>query len=401
MNEGVKFAHIADCHLGSWRSEGLRDLNFRSFRAAIDTSIAEKVDFILIAGDLFDSAYPPIETLKDSFAEFKRVREAGIPIYLIAGSHDFSASGKTFLDVMEKAGFCKNVESFDVLSDGTIKLKPSFYKDIAIYGYPGRKSGMEVYDLRKVNFDYVAPFTIFMFHSTIKDVVGNIPMDFVEKEKLPLADYYAMGHIHKRFETRLSNSCFVYPGPTYPNNFQELADLQCGSFNLVEIKNGKINTKSVLLPLKDVVFLELEITNGFNATQEIISELDRHNLNDKILLLKLTGVITSGKTADISFNEIEDFAKKKGVFDFLRNISYLRSSEGNFTSNVATDDDIEVVEQKIREEYVGVNPDEFNKYLSDLMNMLSIEKNEDEKISFFEDRLVKELKRILELSEVF
>lgn len=397
----VKFAHISDCHLGSWRQEGLRDINFKSFQMAVDLSIAEKVDFIIIAGDLFDSAYPPIEVLKDSFAEFKKIREAGIPIYLVAGSHDFSASGKTFLDVMERSGFCKNVESFEILEDGRMKLKPSFYKDIAIYGYPGRKSGMEVEDLKKITFDYVAPFTIFMLHSTIKDVVGNIPMESIEKEKLPLADYYAMGHIHKRFETRLSNSVFVYPGPTYPNNFQELVDLKCGSFNLVEVSNGKINTRNITLPIKEVVFIEVELTNGFTATQEIINELDKHNLNNKILLLKLKGLITSGKTADISFNEIEDFAKKKGVFEFLRNISFLRSSDGNLVSNVVSDGDMEGIERKIREEYTYANPDEFNKYLPDLMSLLSIEKNEDEKISLFEDRLVKELKNILEISEVF
>ena len=69
----VKFAHLSDCHLGCWRQEELQRLNFESFQKIINKSIEEKVDFILIAGDLFDSAYPPIEILKDTFTEFKKI----------------------------------------------------------------------------------------------------------------------------------------------------------------------------------------------------------------------------------------------------------------------------------------------------------------------------------------
>jgi len=72
----VKFAHLADCHLGSWRQEELQKLNFQSFQKVIDRCIQEQVEFILISGDLFDSAYPPIEILKDSFAEFKKLHDA-------------------------------------------------------------------------------------------------------------------------------------------------------------------------------------------------------------------------------------------------------------------------------------------------------------------------------------
>ncbi len=54
----MKFAHLADCHLGSWKREELRKLNLESFRKAIDICIERKVDFVLIAGDLFDTAYP-------------------------------------------------------------------------------------------------------------------------------------------------------------------------------------------------------------------------------------------------------------------------------------------------------------------------------------------------------
>ena len=400
MYNMVKFAHLADCHLGGWRQEELQKLNFQSFQKVLDRCIQEQVEFILISGDLFDSAYPSIEILKESFAEFRKIHDAKIPVYLIAGSHDFSASGKTFLDVLEKAGFCKNIENWETQEDGRIKLKPHMHKEIAIYGYPGRKSGMEIEDFSKIYFDSFHPFTIFMIHTTIKDVVGTIPMESVEKEKLPLANYYAMGHIHQPFETQEANSHYVYPGPTFPNNFQELSDLKYGSFCIVETDGTNIRCQSIKIPIKEVVSIEITINNGLTATQEIIAELDKVNLRDKILLLKLKGTLEQGKTGDIKFNEIEEFIKKKEVFVSLKNISSLKTKETEFEIEALEIDNVENIEKQILGEYSKKNPADFNKYLPQLMTALSLEKNEDEKSIIYEDRLLSELKNILEIKEV-
>ncbi|MEI7718796.1 MAG: DNA repair exonuclease [archaeon] len=393
----MKFAHFADCHLGGWRQEELQALNFESFQKAIDIVIKEKPDFLLLAGDLFDSAYPPIEILKETFAEFKKVKEEGIPVFMIAGSHDFSASGKTFLDVLEKAGFCKSIDKFNVQSDGRIKLLPTTFKELTLLGYSGKKSGMEIEDLRKVYIDEIYPLSIFAFHSTIKDVVGNIPMDSIDKERLPLANYYAMGHIHQRFETLMGSSPFVYPGPIFPNNFQELADLRCGSFQMVEMDGPRIKTKSVLIPTKEVVYLELELESGLTATEEIITSIDKLSLRNKIFLLKLKGTLKKGKSGDIRFNEIEEFVTKKEAYSFLRNISSIKVHEAELEIHIEHHEDIE---RKVIEEYSKNNPTDFDKVINNLMHSLSIEKNEDEKEVIYEKRLMDDLKKVLKLGEV-
>lgn len=397
----VKFSHFADCHLGGWRQEEMQDLNFKSFQKAVEISIQEKVDFILISGDLFDSAYPPIEILKETFAEFRKIKNSKIPVYIIAGSHDFSASGKTFLDVLEKAGFVKNVESYEA-SENEIILNPVIEEKtgIALYGYSGKKSGMEIEDLKKVKFQSLNPFTIFMLHTTISDVVGNIPMDSIDKLSLPLANYYALGHIHQVFEKQESNSVFAYPGPTFPNNFQELADLKSGSINLVEIKNGRTLVNNIKIPTKEVVYKELEINNGLTATEKIISEIDKLNLNEKIFLLKLKGTLTQGKSGDIRFNEIEEFVKKKNTSIFLRNISSLKNQETEIELQYDGLENMENIEEKIIKQYSEKDPTDFNKFVPQLMNSLSIEKNEDEKNSIFESRLLDDLSKILNLKEV-
>jgi DNA repair exonuclease SbcCD nuclease subunit len=395
MQQKTKFAHLADCHLGGWSQQELQSLNFQSFQKAIERIMQENLDFVLISGDLFDSSYPSIDILKKSFAEFKKLRDAKIPVYIIPGSHDFSASGKTFLDVLEKAGFCKNVHKFENQEDGTIKLIPTYHDQIAIYGYPGKKSGMEVRDIKKIKIEEINPFTILMLHTTIKDVIGNLSIESLDKkEELPLANYYAMGHIHKRFEDNIKDSKYVYPGPTYPNNFQELVDLKHGSFQMAELDGQSIISQNIELPLKEVALIEIQLSNGITATEEIIQILDKKSLVDKIVLLKLSGILMQGKTGDIRFSEIAEFVKKKGAYSYIRNISSVKIMEDQIVNMQDEKNEKEIIKREL-EETNKLNPSNLNDYLHPLMEVLSLEKNEDEKTANYEERLFSEIKETL------
>jgi len=395
----VKFAHLADCHLGSWKQPELEKLNFESFIKAIDIILAEKLDFVLIAGDLFDSAYPSIEILKETFGQFKKLKERNIPVFLIAGSHDYSASGKTFLDVLEKGGFCKNVLDYEEI-DENIKLLPFKFKEISIFGYPGKKSSMEVEEINKVKIDPQNNFSLLMLHTTIEDVASNPEISKIKKESLPVVNYYALGHIHQVFKTKIGNSDIVYPGPIFPNNFQEIADLKQGSFVIVETEGRETKLNLIKIPSKEVIFIEEEITNALGATESLIEKLDKMHLVDKIVLLKLKGEIKQGKTSDIKFDKIEEFLRRKEVYSFLRNTSKLKVAGENFEIQVIDSNEVEAFEKEIIKKYSEENPHNFNSKLSGLINSLSIEKKEEEKITTFEERLLSELKNLMELEEV-
>ena len=390
----TKFAHIADCHLGGWKQQQLQDLNFASFEKAIDICIKEKLDFILIAGDLFDSAYPPIEILKETFAQFRKLKEAKIPCFIVAGSHDYSVSGKTFLDVLEKAGFCTNVENFEEkqneIGEKFLMLNPTIYKNVAIYGYPGKKSGLEIPDLRRIKLnDAPGMFKIFMFHTTIDKARGTLPIDAIETELLPEADYYALGHLHIDFQY----NNFVYPGPLFPNNFQELEDLQYGSFYIIDTESGN-PLKKIEIKLKEVIPMQIKIKNALTATEQIVAELEKIEIEDKIILLRLRGQIEQGKHSDIKFQIIEDYIKTKGAYFILRNTHELKSKEFELELQVEPEN-AENIEGDTIKTYLGENPSDFNKLIPQLMNILSIEKQEDEKTEVFNNRLIEGVKRII------
>jgi len=400
MNQKKRFAHLADCHLGGWSQPELQTLNFSSFQKAIDIIIQQNLDFVLISGDLFDSSYPPIEILKQSFAEFKKLADAKIPVYLIPGSHDYSSSGKTFLDVLEKAGFSKNIHNFETSEDGTIILKPTYHQNIAIYGYPGKKSSMEVKDIKKIKIEEINQFTILMLHTTIHDVKGSMVTESLDKEQeLPLANYYAMGHIHKRYEDNIKDSKYVYPGPTYPNNFQELLDLKHGSFQIVELDGTTIKNQSIELPIKETIPIEIQLTNGLTATEKVIEHLDKLMLRDKIVLLKLSGILTKGKTGDIRFGEIAEFIKKKEAYSYIRNISSIKIIEEEIVNMKDEKNEKEIILREF-DQTNRLNPNELNNYLQPLMEVLSLEKNEDEKSANYQERLLSEIKGTLRGFEI-
>jgi DNA repair exonuclease SbcCD nuclease subunit len=345
------------------------------------------VDFVLIAGDLFDSAYPPIEILKETFAEFKRLKEAKLQCFIIAGSHDYSISGKTFLDVLEKAGFCKNVMNIEE-NENNIILNPTIFGGVAIYGYPGKKSGLEIQDLRKIKLnDSPGMFKIFMLHTTIDKAKGSLPIDAIETDLLPQADYYALGHLHIDFQYQN----FVYPGPIFPNNFQELEDLEAGSFYIVDTTK-EVSLQKIDLKIKEVVSITLELKNAITATSQIISEIEKRNVEDKIILLRLKGDLENGSVSDIKFPQIEEAVARKKVYFLLKNTHDLKAKEVEMEIEVKNIDNIEEETIKL---YSQQNPVNFNDYILPLMNSLSIDKQEGEKIESFTNRLMEETKKIL------
>ncbi len=315
------------------------------------------------------------------------MKEAKIPCFIVAGSHDYSVSGKTFLDVLERAGFCKNVADFEE-KGGYIFLNPVIHEGVALYGYPGKKSSLEINDLRRIKInDSPGMFKIFMLHTTIDKAKGTLPIDSIETDLLPKADYYALGHLHIDF--RFNN--FVYPGPVFPNNFQELEDLKHGSFYIIDTNSGN-PLRKVELKIKDVVSLDIKVKNPITATEQIIFELGRRDIQDKIVLLRVSGELESGNISDIKFLQIEEFAKKKGAYFILKNTHNLNAKETELDIELKDSGNIEEEAIKFHSEQ---NPSDFNKLIPQLIDSLSIEKQEDEKTDNFTNRLLEETKKIL------
>lgn len=378
----MKFAHMGDCHLGGWRQPELQALNMQAFTFAITRCIQEKVHFAVISGDLFDSAYPPIEILKDAFAEFRRLKEQNIPVFFIAGSHDYSASGKTFLDVLDKAGLATWVDKHERKGEQLILL-PTIYQGVALYGYSGKKSGLEVADINTMKLqDAPGMFRILVLHTALRDAIGSLPIPSVDEKKLPKVDYVALSHLHIEYvkEGR------VYSGPLFPNNGPELEELKGGSFYIFD--SGII--KRIPVVLKPVVVLTIVITNAYTGTEQILASLAHQSIKGAIVLLKVKGTLEQGKPSDLNTAVIEQKAKELGAYCLVRSTSALYAAEYSLT---IPNQEVGSIEEDLIIDFEKKYPFGFGLRASSLFKVLQMEKGEEEKAIVFSERLLSEIKK--------
>ena len=383
----MKFAHLADCHIGGWKDIQLKELSIIAFENAVDTCIKENVAFVLIAGDLFNTSLPNIELIKRTAEILSRLKENEIEAYIIPGSHDFSPSGKTMIDVLEHAGLMINVMK---IKDN----KLTFTHDktgVKIAGLVGLRNSLDKHYYESLDFSNLENedgFKIFMLHNTINELKPK-DMEKVEGMNLSLLpknfDYYAAGHIHFIKEIAFGRGKLVYPGPLFPNNFKELEDLKHGGFYIYD--NGDL--RHVPVKLKETAYIEIN-ADGKSAREVEDEILSMENFHGKILLLRVHGELKEGKSSDINFRTISE--KFKDAFAFLKNTTKLTSIE--FSRLDVKEGEIPDVESEIINEFGIVDYDK--DFITELMNALNKEKDEGERNIDFEGRLLKDIEKFLE-----
>ncbi len=411
----MKFAHMADCHIGSWRDPKLKNAAVNAFNKAVDMCIDKEVDFILISGDLFNTSIPSIDSLKQTVEKLKELKDKNIPVYVIAGSHDFSPSGKTMLDILEKAGLFVNVSKGEVV-DEKLKLKFTIDKKTGakVTGMPGKKGGLEkeyYQNLMKEHLEKEEGYKIFMFHSALREFK---PKELKEMDSHPLSlfpknfDYYAGGHVHYRFKKdEPEYGTIVFPGPLFPNNFKEIEDLERGSLYFVEVEKDEdgYNTKTYQEPVQIYNTFKINIDAKSKTPVQIEEEIDKKikgkEFNNTIITIRIKGTLLSGKQSDINFKEIFEKLYNKSAYFVMKNISKLKTKE--FEEIKVEKGSVDDVESKLIKEHLGqikvagFDPQKEEKLVKDLMSALSAEKQEGETVTAFESRLKSEINSILDL----
>lgn len=407
----VKFAHIADVHLGGWRNEVLSELSDKTFTRAIDICIQEKVDFVLIAGDLFNTALPGVDRVKKTIEKCKDLKDHGIPVYYIAGSHDFSPSGKTMLDVIEKAGLGVNVAKGFVDNNGKLNLKfttdpKTIVKFTGIIGRRGMLDTKYYESLNLENLELETGFKIFLLHTALSEMKpkGYEQMDDTPVSFLPKGfDYYAAGHVHVRQVKEFKNHpLIVYPGPLFPNNFKEM-ESGLGGFYIYDAKKEAKDIKDKLrfVPVHLAQVFSLKLDCDDKTPEQIYEELNESLLNrdfkDTIVLLRLEGTLLKGKPGDIKFSELfHILEKKQNALVVLKNTSKLISKD--FEEVKVAHSSVDELEESLIKEHVGqpqYNGLDENRLLNELMRVFSSEKKEGEVTKEFEDRIKKDADNIL------
>ncbi|MBS3104846.1 DNA repair exonuclease [Candidatus Woesearchaeota archaeon] len=403
----MKFAHLADCHIGSWRDPKLRDTSTLAFSKAVDKCIKEEVDFILIAGDLFNTSFPRLDNLKAVVMKFKQLKDLSIPVYIVPGSHDYSPSGKTILDVLEEAGLFVNVFKGTV-ENGKLKLNFTTDKKTGakITGILGKRGALEKAYYEKLIIDNLEKedgYKIFLFHSGIDELKPK-EMENIISQPLSLLpkgfDYYAGGHVHIVDDKQIEGyGRIAYPGPLFPNSFAELEKLERGGFYIVENENVRWE------PIQIYNIAKLDVKCDHMTPDEIKNDILTHfknkELNNTVVLIRLHGILESGKPSDIDFREIFNFLYDKSAYFVMKSSHAVTSKD---FEEIKTDaGNVEDIESFLIKEHLGqiklenLTLEKEEELIKSLMKTLSAEKQEGETVPDFDRRVREEVGRILEM----
>jgi DNA repair protein SbcD/Mre11 len=263
----ISFIHAADLHLDS-PMVGLKHLpesiftrvkesTFTALKKITKDAIEKQVDFVILAGDLFDGEDRSLRAQSRFRSEMLKLEENGIPVYVVHGNHDHLNG--TWVQLSMPA----NVHVFT--SDVETKVLHTRNGEIVhLYGfsYPTRHVfTRKIDDYSKLNN---IGFHIGILHgneSSGSEHDNYAPFaikDLVEKD----FDYWALGHIHKR--AILSES----PPIIYPGNIQGRNKKEIGPKGYYHVELSDFDAKLNFVETSDVVWEETEVdatsANSFN-----------------------------------------------------------------------------------------------------------------------------------------
>lgn len=214
----MKFLHAADIHLDSplcglsaypdAPAERLRTATRSAFVRLIDTALAEQVDFLVIAGDLYDGGWKDFNTGLFFVRQMGRLQQAGIPVYLLHGNHDADS------DMTSRLVLPENVHVFNSRKAQTFRIDAL---RVALHGHSFRTR--ETLDNLLPGYPAAVPgwLNIGVLHTALEGYSAHAryaPCSLAELQARGY-QYWALGHVHEQ-------QLWAYPDCTiaFPGNLQ-------------------------------------------------------------------------------------------------------------------------------------------------------------------------------------
>lgn len=255
----ISFIHGADLHLDSPMSglktlpgglfKRLQESTFRALSTLVDAAIGYQVDFVILAGDIFDQENRSIRAQARFRHEMKRLEEEGIPCFIVFGNHDHLGGEWHSLQLPA------NVHVFA----NDVEMKKYITRKGAVVHLYGFSYGEKHISERKIDHykkSGDADFHIGILHGNLEgnNEHGNYAPfqlnDLLEKQ----FHYWALGHIHKR-QVICENPPVVYPGNIQGRHRKETGIKGCWLVSLANRGHEQLE----FIPTSDCLWEEIRI----------------------------------------------------------------------------------------------------------------------------------------------
>ena len=331
--KAFSFVHAADLHLGyaQYGLEIRREDFDKAFQELVDKTIELKPDFMIIAGDLFHNARPSNVTLENAIRNFGRLREAGIAVLTVDGSHDSAPNvvTGTILNPLDSAGLIYHLPRHE----GACWKKPDC---CYVYGVPNFRTRRKTEELLPAFMEQNKPapdptlFNIFVFHMALD--IQSVKPPYMEAEASPELipegfNYYAAGHVHTSYMEKFKNGLLVYSGCTETVNYDE-AKIKKGFYYVRVDEKGTVSPQFIELqsPRKFVV-LEQDFTgvNPSKITELAVQMVKGADEDGAIIIPILKGSLPAeASRAEVDVAQVRSAAEKAL---FVHPLVLLRESE--------------------------------------------------------------------------
>ncbi|MCK4398223.1 MAG: DNA repair exonuclease [Methanophagales archaeon] len=312
------FIHTADLHLDSpfkgisevsgEISLELTEATFKAFNKIINLCIEKQVNFLLIAGDIYNGTDRSLRAQLRFRDGLKRLSEAGIKAYIVHGNHDPLDGWSANLD------WPKNVHIFGRKPVERVPVEKDGEEIAQIYGISFHTREIKTnltYKFPKISPSKKALFTIGMLHCNVGSNTGHESyapctlQDLISRN----FDYWALGHVHKKAIINDDNPLVIYPGNPQGLHPKETGARGCFLINVNE--NGEPTAEFIEVDSIRWFVEELSIDSLYTE-QELISQI--HNCIEKIReeaegRSSVCRIILTGRSA------LHSSIARKGVLD--------------------------------------------------------------------------------------
>ena len=338
----LRLLHTADVHLGARHDDlgeaaaAQRERQFAAFKATIDLAIAEKVDVLLIAGDLFDSNTQPRRSVERVAAELKRLVGARIRTVIIPGTHDCYDRSSIYraYDLASLAGSGPDDDLVTVLTPSMPSVHLATCDVVVQATVFGTKRAPHspLLDLR-VAAQPVAKWHVGMVHGSIA-IPDRTEHDEVVVTKEEIAatglDYLALGHWHSAQRGKAGGTTYAYSGAPEPVAVNQDG---AGKVLLVQLDDPG-GTKTVQILERKVGrthFDKLDIDAAKIGTQaQLLATLSSMADPDLVLDVRLTGVRPD--ELDVDPTEVEEQLKGSFLRLRFRDVAVAALTDGSLPS---------------------------------------------------------------------
>ncbi|WP_336037092.1 DNA double-strand break repair protein Mre11 [Halobacterium yunchengense] len=328
----VRVIHTGDTHLGyrQYHSPERREDFLDAFRSVVEDAVAEDVDAVVHAGDLYHDRRPGLRDILGTISVLRPLREHDIPLLAIVGNHEGTRDAQ-WLDLFETLGLAERLDD-----QGRVVGDTAFYG--LDYVPESRRDDLD-YQFEPRDADHAALVSHGLFtpfaHANwdLDEVLRRANVDF---------DAVLLGDNHEAQTAQVEDTWVTYCGSTERASASERDPR---GYNVVEFADGDAAISRKGLDTREFVFVDVELgpEDGTEYVRERVRERD---VEDAVVVVTVEG---DGET--VTPADVERFGDERGAL--LTRVNDRREVEAEDDVEVSFADPDDAVRERVREMGLG------------------------------------------------